>query len=380
MDKAFSKEAVKEFVLQRLRLTPDALGKCMEDVPAIVRAIGGLQYGGHKLELLSRFQAFKSEWFDYWYENHKLTEGHVLRSALRIVDCDEYAYYFMATRNVARRRKYHNCPTSLRPEHLLAFDFLCENGPFTPSEFRRSFGAKHAQYRSRAVRLLYDLYNYGKAARMGRKRQKPLFHAIGKLPFSLDISRVSEEEAQEWLFLKCLDIYGPSRPLDIAHWVDWNMRETKQILDALAKADKVVCVSVEGSGEPQYLKTEDLQVLELISHNPPEHSFVRILFNDDALLLGYYLRLKDYFGYNWIYPQFSDGVVWRAAILYGRELIGEAVVGMYADSRFFDVGRLVLRREYAHSNIVAKIKDEFARHALFQRKTLRMAGAETIDS
>lgn len=372
MDKAFPKEAVKEFVLQRLRLTPDALGKRMEDVPAIVRAIGGLQYGGHKLELLSRFQAFKSEWFDHWYENYRLTEGHVLRSALRIVDSDEYVYYFMATRNVARRRRYHNCPSSLNPEHLLALDFLRKNGPFTPSEFRRSFGAKHAQCRSRAVRLLYDLYNYGKAARMGRKRQKPLFHVIGKLPFSLDISRVSEEEAQKWLFLKCLEIYGPFRLRDIAHWVGWNLHETEQILHASIEADEIVCVSVEGSQEPHYIKTEDLPVLESISHNLPMHSFIRILFNDDALLLGCYLRLKDYFGYNWIYPQFSNGVVWRAAILHGRELIGEAVVDMYADSELFNVRRLVLRREYARSKIVSKIKEEFARHALFQGKTLRM--------
>jgi len=377
MDRAFPKEAVKEFVLQRLRLTPDALGKCMEDVPKIVRAIGGLQYGGHKLELLSRFQAFKSEWFDYWYENHKLTEGHVLRSALRIVDSDEYVYYFMATRNVARRRKYHNCPNSLKPEHLLALSFLSKNGPFTPSEFRRSFGAEHAQYGSKAVRLLYDLYNYGKAARMGRKRQKPLFQAIEKLPYNLDVSRVSEEEAQEWLFLKSLDIYGPFRPRDVAHWVGWNLRETGQILDALVEADKVVCVSVEGSQEPHYVKTEDLQVLESISHNLPTHSFIRILFNDDALLLGYYLRLRDYFGYDWVYPQFSNGVVWRAAVLYGRELIGDAVVDMYEDSKLFDVRRLVLRREYARSEIVSKIKEEFARQALFQGKTLRMTHAST---
>jgi len=372
MDKAFPKEAVKEFVLQRLRLTPDALGKCMEDVPEIVRAIGGLQYGGHKLELLSRFETFDSKWFDYWYENYTFTEGHVLRSALRIVDSDEYVYYFMATRNVARRRRYHNCPNSLKPEHVLALNFLRKNGPFTPSEFRRSFGAKRAQYRSKAVRLLYDLYNYGKAARMGRKRQKPLFHAIEKLPYNLDISRVSEEEAQKWLFIKSLDIYGPSRPIDIAHWVGWNLRETRQILDALVEADKVVCVSVEGSQEPQYIKTEDLQVLESISNNLHAHSFIRILFNDDALLLGYYLRLKDYFGYDWVYPQFSNGVVWRAAVLYGRELIGDAVVDMYEDSKLFDVRRLVLRREYARSKIVSKIKEEFARQALFQGKTLKM--------
>jgi len=63
----YSKEVVKEFVLQRLRLAPYALGRSKEDVPSVVRAIGGLQYGGHKIELFNRFGNFKPEWFDYWY-------------------------------------------------------------------------------------------------------------------------------------------------------------------------------------------------------------------------------------------------------------------------------------------------------------------------
>ncbi|MFQ6065622.1 MAG: hypothetical protein ACE5L6_09145, partial [Candidatus Bathyarchaeia archaeon] len=106
----YSKEVVKEFVLQRLRLTPNSLGKSKEDVPLVVRAIGGLQYGGHKIELFNRFEDFRSEWFDYWCENYVLIEGHVLRGALRIVNVDEYPYYFEATRSVARRRTYHRCP------------------------------------------------------------------------------------------------------------------------------------------------------------------------------------------------------------------------------------------------------------------------------
>ncbi|MCS7364892.1 MAG: hypothetical protein NDF54_05585 [archaeon GB-1867-035] len=43
MTETFSREAVKEFVLQRLRLAPSTLGKNREDVPQVVRAIGGLQ-------------------------------------------------------------------------------------------------------------------------------------------------------------------------------------------------------------------------------------------------------------------------------------------------------------------------------------------------
>ena len=75
--KTYSKDVVKEFALQRLRLTSDTLGKGRDDVPSVVRSLGGLQYGGHLLELLNRFENFQSEWFDYLYENHTLVEGHV---------------------------------------------------------------------------------------------------------------------------------------------------------------------------------------------------------------------------------------------------------------------------------------------------------------
>ena len=79
MVEIYSKEVVKEFALQRLRLTPFTLGKCKDDVPLVVRDIGGLQEGGHKIELFNRFEDFESEWFDYWYENYILIDGHVLR-------------------------------------------------------------------------------------------------------------------------------------------------------------------------------------------------------------------------------------------------------------------------------------------------------------
>jgi len=126
---------VKEFALRRLRLTPDTLGKRKDDVPSVVRSIGGLQDGGHKIELLNRFENFRSEWFDYWYEDHTLIDGHVLRGALRIVNLDEYPYYFRATRSVARRRVYHKCPPDLTDAHFEALRAVEEDGPFTPSEF-----------------------------------------------------------------------------------------------------------------------------------------------------------------------------------------------------------------------------------------------------
>jgi len=303
----------------------------------------------------------------------------VLRGALRIVNFDEYPYYFKATRSVARRRaSYHRCPFSLTDDHLAAFNFVDKYGPFTPSEFRKMFGSKHPQLKDIARKLLYELYNYGKIARMGRKSQKPLYHTIGKLPYKLDMSLINEREAKEWLFLKCLSIYGPFTLRDIAHWVGWNITETKEILEALLEEKKVTSVNVEDSRDTHFVHGEDLNLLNSLREDLPECSFVRILFNDDALLLGYYRKLKEYFGYDWKYPQLSEGIAWRAAILCGRRLIGEAIVDMHAKSRLFKVKRLILLREFATSEILSKIENEFMGHADFQNKTLEMVSPKLI--
>jgi len=375
----YSKEVVKEFALQRLRLTPSALGKSKEDVPSVIRAIGGLQQGGHKIELFNRFENFRSEWFDYWYENYMLIEGHVLRGALRIVNVDEYPYYFMATRSVARRRAaYHKCPLSLNDNHFVALNFIDQYGPFAPSEFKKIFGTNYPLLQDTARKLLYELYNYGKIARMGRRNQKPLYHTIGKLPYKLDMSLISEREAKKWLFLKCLGIYGPFTIKDVAHWVGWNITETKEILKTLLEEKKVTGVDVDGDRDAHFVRREDLDLLSSLKDDLPEHSFIRILFNDDALLLGYYRKLKEYFGYYWEYPQLGEGIVWRAAILHGRQLVGEAIVDMHAKSRFFKVKNLILRREFANSELLSQVENEFVRHADFQNKTLEMTAPKLI--
>jgi hypothetical protein len=375
-DDAYSKEVVKEFVLQRLKLTPSTLGRTMEDVPEIVRATGGLQHGGHLIELFNRFEEFKPEWFDHWYLNKELVEGHVLRGALRIVNANEYPYYFRATRSVARRRRYQNCPAELGDGHFLAIPIIEEHGPLTLQEFRELFGEKNPLYRDRARRILMDLYNHGEVARTGRKGQKPLFHSVKMLPYLSDMLAVDEEEARDWLLLKCLSIYGPLTPGDIAHWVDWNITETTDILRRLLETGAVLRVKIEHDERDHYLCSRDLKLLDSLRDDLPEHEFIRILFNDDSLLLGYYPRLRDYFGYPWRYPQFSEGIVWRAGILYGRELAGDAVVEMFSGSKLFSVKRLTLRKEIVEKGIIPRIKYEFQRHAAFHGKSLQMARAE----
>jgi hypothetical protein len=375
---AYSKEVVKEYVLQRLRLTPSTLGRTMEDVPEIVRATGGLQHGGHLIELFNRFEDFRPEWFDHWYNRKELVEGHVLRGALRIVNADEYPYYFRATRSVARRRRYQNCPAELREGHLLAIPLVEEHGPLTLREFRELFGEKYPLYRDRARRILADLYNHGEVARTGRKGQKPLFHAVKRLPHLSDMLVVSEKETREWLLLRCLDIYGPLTPRDIAHWIGWNITEATDVLRRLLETGAVVRVKIEHDERDHYVGSRDLKLLDSLRDDLPEHEFIRILFNDDSLLLGYYPRLGDYFGYPWRYPQFSEGIVWRAGVLYGRELAGDAVVEMFSGSELFSVKRLTLRRGLVKEGVMPRLEYEFGRHAAFHGKSLQMARAETF--
>lgn len=373
-----SKEEVKEFIIRRLHLTPETLGKTRDEVPTIVRDIGGLQYGGHNIELLSRFESFKPEWFDYWYENYTLVEGHVLRGALRIIHVDEYPLYFKATRTVSRRRSYQHCPMSLTSGHNKALGFMEKRGPFTPSEFAKRFGDRYPQLADISKRLLYELYNYGEIARMGREGNKPLYNSIEKLPYPLDMGQVSEKEAMRWLFLKCLSVYGPSTLNDVAHWVGWTLTRTKSISKILLEEDEIMGVDVEGEPKSCYLRVEDLNFVNSLRGNLPDHSFVKILFNDDALLLGCYRRLKDLFGYRWRYPQLSEGVVWRAAILHGRELVGEAIVDMYAKDPFFKITELLLRKKLVNSELLCKIESEFSRHAFFQNKRLQFSEPQLV--
>ena len=376
---AYSREETKEFTIQRLHLTPEAQGRTRDDVPSIIRDIGGLQYGGHKVELFNRFEDFRPEWLDYWCKNHTLLEGHVLRGALRVICAEEYPYYFKATRSVSRRRQsYHKCPASLTPEHLKVLSLIERHGPLTPSEFKVFLDKGQSRRKAEANRLLYDLYNYGKVARIGRKNSRPLYHCTKSLPFELDMESVSEEAAKQWLFLKCLSIYGPFTIHDIAHWVGWTLTETKQIAEILLKEYKIAGSKIEDESEPHYLRTEDLSFMDSLNENLPEHSFVKILFNDDALLLGCYRRLESFFGYRWRYPQLSEGIVWRAALLYGRELIGEAVVDMYAKDRTFNVRGFFLRKDFSDKEIIDKIAREFRRHAVFQGKTLQMREAQLV--
>ncbi|MGD2142408.1 MAG: crosslink repair DNA glycosylase YcaQ family protein [Candidatus Bathyarchaeota archaeon] len=374
----YGKEEAKEFALRRLHLTPDTLGKGERDVLPIIRDIGGLQYGGHHIELLNRFIEYDPAWLDELIKKNRIIEGHVLRGALRIVPTEDYKYYFKATRVVARRRRYQNCPESLQDHHSEALEFLREHGPQTLIEFMDNFGKEHPELKKIARRIVADLYNHGEVVRIGRKGNRPIYLAIDMFPGCLDIEAVSEVEAMEWLFLRCLATYGPLTIREIAHWVGWNLTETRKIVGRLMDVGKVVEIEIEGDLEPNYLMAEDRPVLDLMMEDLPDYLFVRVLFNDDSLLLGCYKRLGNYFGYPWSYPQLRKGDALRPALLKGRELIGEASVGNLYKSETYSVTSLTLRSEYGDPKTVSMIEKEFSRHAEFYDKTLDMARPKLI--
>ncbi len=369
----YDKEVVKEFTLQRLHLASSTLGRFKGDVRKVVRDIGGLQYGGHEMELLNRFETFRSEWLGHCLDEGSLMEGHVLRGALRIVNTEDYPYYFKATRSVARRRRYQNCPLSLATEHRTALGYLSVHGPVTPSRFEAVLGEAHPSLRGKGRRLLYDLYNHGEAVRTGRDEGKPLYHSLEGFPSSSVMLGLAEEEAQEWLLSKCLEVYGPSSMRDIAHWTGWTMSETKKIACRLIGADRIQRTMIEGETDPYYTRVEDLRYLDMLGEDLPQRNSVRILFNDDALLLGCYLRLESFYGYRWTYPQLSDGVVWKAAFLRGRQIIGESVVEMYAKSPSYRVRSLKTLAGQTDHSTISQIQDEFTRQAEYLGKQLEMA-------
>ncbi|MGD2201658.1 MAG: crosslink repair DNA glycosylase YcaQ family protein [Candidatus Bathyarchaeota archaeon] len=373
---SYTKETAKEFTLRRLHLTPDTLGEEERDVRPIIGDTGGLQYGGHNIELLNRFREYNPAWLEGLLEENRVMEGHVLRGALRMVTVEDYPHYFKATRVVARRRRYQNCPETLDDIHHEAQRYLIEHGPWTLSEFRDKFGEEHPELTPVARRLVTDLYNHGEVVRVGRRSNKPLFHATVRFPRDLEMDRVSEVDAMEWLFLRCLATYGPFTIREVAHWVGWNLTETRETARRLLDDGRVLKVDIEGDTQTNYLRSVDLPFLESLRGDLPDYSFIRVLYNDDSLLLGCYRRLSSYFGYAWSYPQLRRGDVLRPAVLKGRELIGEASVENLSKSDKYRVRRLTIREKFRDPETISLIEEEFTRHAEFHGKTLEMSRPE----
>lgn len=369
---AYSKETIKEFSLLRSHLTPETWGKKLQDVPSIVGDIGGLQDGGHLIELFNRFQDFQKNWFEHHYKNHTLVDGHVLRGALRIVPKDDYPFYFQGTRSVARRRTYQKCPLEIGPWHERALQFLSEQGPLTPAEFSNRFSQYYPEIHEQPKRLLYDLYNLGRVGRAGRLGTRPLFDCVSRLPYRLNLQEIPELEGRKWLFLKCLSIFGPFSLWDIAHWVGWTVSETREIADLLRRQRQIADIVVEGQTETYYVRVRDLDFLSSLKEKLPQRTTIRILFNDDNILLGYLPKVESFFGFPWKYPQFSEDVVWRGAILKGRDILGEAVISLFADDPVLQVEKLVLRKGISAAQDIEAIEEEFRRHAKFHGKTLKM--------
>jgi len=132
----------------------------------------------------------------------------------------------------------------------------------------------------------------------------------------------------------------------------------------------VIKVVVEGRAHTQWLLSEDLESLSSIETSPEEPGLVRILFNDDVLLLGYYKRLERTFGFRWRYPQLSKGEYLRPAILFSNEIIGELTLQLYSSSPKMIAEKLVIRKEFAEESVVEKVIKELERISIFAGKEL----------
>ena len=372
MKHRFSREEVRRFVLQRLHLTPEKLGKGKNDILPIVRDIGGLQEGWHFYEMLARMKTFQRSWLIDLLQRGKLIYGHVLRKALRIVPTDEYPLFFKATRSIMRKKAaYYKCPEELTNSHRKALAVIERHQPISPSDFSKVFLEAYPELKREAKRLFYELYNFGEIIRIGIRQGRPKYGLTHTFFPEMKIEEVSEEEAREWLVSKCLKVYGPFCAHDIAHWVGWTVKETRNILNSLHDREEVIKVEVEGRTHVQWLLAEDLESISSLGSSPPErHEFVRVLFNDDALLLGYYRRLEHTFGFKWRYPQFSKGEYLRPAILFCNEIIGELTLQLYSSSPKITAEKLVIRKEFAEKRVFEMVIKELERIASFSEKEL----------
>ena len=368
---SFSREEARKFVLERLHLTPEKLGEGKKDTLSIVRDIGGLQDGWHFYEMFARMKAFQRGWLIDLLQRGKLVYGHVLRKALRIVSADEYPFFFKATRSIMRKKAaYYACPERLTSSHRKALALIERHQPITPSGFSKVFSDAHPELKKEARRLFYELYNFGEIIRVGFRRGRPRYGLTRTFFSEMKIEEVPEEKAREWLASKCLKVYGPFCAHDIAHWVGWTVKETRNILNSLHEKGEVIKVEVEGRTHIQWLLSEDLESLSSIETSPEEPGLVRILFNDDALLLGYYKRLERTFGFRWIYPQLSKGEYLRPAILFSNEVIGELTLQLYSSSPKMIAEKLVIRKEFAEESVVEKVIKELERISIFAGKEL----------
>jgi uncharacterized protein YcaQ len=368
---SFSKEKVKQFILERLHLFPKKRGKGKNDILFIVRDIGGLQDGWHFYEMLARMKTFQREWLLDLIKEGKLIYGHVLRKALRIVPADEYALFFKATRSIMRKKAaYYRCPEKLTNLHKKALAFIEKHQPIAPSEFSKLFSDIYPEHKKEARRLFYELYNFGEIIRVGLREGRPRYGLTEAFLPEMNIKQVSEEDAREWLASKCLKIYGPFCAHDIAHWVGWTVRETRNVLKSLHDKGEVTNIEVEGRTHQQWLLSEDLEYLDGIDPSYIEQDFVRILFNDDALLLGYYRRLEETFGFGWKYSMLSKGEYLRPAILFNKEIIGELTLKLYSGSSKLVAEKLVIRKKFANENVLEMVIKELERIADFAEKEL----------
>lgn len=332
--------AARFLVLKKQRLTPSTQGKSKEDVVNIVKSLCGIQYDplpviaqAHYITLWNRVQGFKEEWLDsLLYDERKLIEFMLMRQTLNIVPTEELPYYYQGTRSVVKagwvQRVINKKEDKISKEILQK---IKEKGEVSPKDFH------YAAFR--------PLFYSGKI--FIARREKGIFRMPYYRLFSdyfpyLKLESIDEATARRYLVLKTLSAYGISSTRHIAYWIGYKVKETEEILQELESEGIVTKVRIENLGGVHWIKTEDLDNLEV---NIEEEDFVALLTLMDNLIRDR-KWLQQLFNYTFKVEYFQKkGMKWHVNILYNNEFLGFINPKIDRARKLFIIKDIVLKRE-----------------------------------
>lgn len=300
---------LRSLILTNQFLTPSTNGNGKNDMIAVIKAVGGLQWGAEDLSLLSRLNYFESRWVREAVEKKELIEVHVLRGGLRIIPPEDYPYFFAGTREVIERIADRRLIVleKMTDDHRHILHLLSKEGPLTRKEVRQKTNLPNCG------KLINQLLVEGKVIRAGRRKNSILIDTLKNWLPQTDLEKVSPRESRLWMARKFLTVYGPSTASEIAHWAGWTAIRGREVLSQLTEEERIEEVALNGSQRYMLSSTEF----------PPEENipYVRLLHNDDEVHLACSGRCRELFGFDWKY-RFST----TAAVLQNNRIIGEMVI------------------------------------------------------
>lgn len=374
-DEVISDKNCRTMCLIRQHLFPKVYGNNKEDVLKVVKNIGGLLWGivvynSHFIELWSRFQKFQRNWLDdLLYDEKKLLEMHVLRVGLRIIVAEEAPYYFQATRGVIKRA---GGPLICRHEdmrqvHKNIIYILEKYEALTFAEIKKKYWIKLSGIIPRIA--FEQLCHSGIVLRVGRKGIAPLFGLVNHFFPDVDLYSVSENDAKEWVALKCLEAYGPLSTQDAAHWVGWTVNETEEVLQKLNEKEDITTVHIKEREEKQWIRSEDIGFLEELVEQDRE-DFTQILSYEDELMNGYSLRLPSSFGYSMRGLHRQHLPILNNNEENGPQIIGDTKLKPDSKEKMLIIKGIYLRKDYNNIDVKNRIEERLEEFASFHSAKL----------